>query len=598
VLTELRIRNFAIIDAVVLPLAPGLNVLSGETGAGKSIIVGALGLLIGERATADLVRAGADRAVVEGTFDLGDATELRALLDERGIDCDDGMLVLKREVPATAGGRARAWINSTAVTATVLADIGRALVNVHGQHEAQSLLDPEAQRRILDAFAGAQVQGEAVAAAHRALVDARHAVTQLVARRDAAQKRADYLQHVAREVGDAKLAEGEEQRLDDEARRLTHAEELRALAGELTSVLEGDDTSVLTQLGTLHKALGALQRIDPSVARLQELYDAAYYALQELSREASAYGEGIEHDPARLAEVEQRRDLVFRLIRKYGGTIAAVLETGREARAELSLLDTAALDLHALEGSVTAAEASLRDAAKALSKSRQQAASRIAQQVEAQFPGLGLGDGKFLVVLAPRVDIGAVGAEDVEFRVALNVGHDARALSRVASGGELARVMLALKTILARVDRVPTLIFDEVDAGIGGKVGQQVGDAMRRVAEHHQVFAITHLPQIASRAHHHIRVQKGAKGGVTTADIAVLSGDERVEEIARMLGGDADSATSRAHAREQLAAASHAPMPASTSPANATPANVAPANVATATAPKGAGTSARSPRRG
>ncbi|HEY5492428.1 MAG TPA: DNA repair protein RecN [Gemmatimonadaceae bacterium] len=591
-LTELRIRNFAIIDSVVLPLAPGLNVLSGETGAGKSIIVGALGLLIGERATADMVRTGADRAVVEGTFDIGAAAELRALLDDRGIDCDEDTLVLRREVSATSGARARAWINGTAVTATVLADIGRALVNVHGQHEAQSLLDPEAQRRILDAFAGALAQADTVARAHAALTAARHAVAQLKARRDDAQRRADYLQHVAREIGDALLVEGEEQRLDDEARRLTHAEELRALAGEITGVLEGEETSVLHQLGTLQRALGALQRIDPSVARLQELYDASYYALQELVREASAYGEGIEHDPARLAELERRRDLVFRLVKKYGGSIASVLETGREARAELALLDTAALDLRELDARVSAAVAALQEAAAGLTTARRQAASLLEQQVEAQFSGLGLAEGRFHVVLAPRAEIGAVGAEDVEFRVALNVGHEARALSRVASGGELSRVMLALKTILARVDGVPTLIFDEVDAGIGGKVGQQVGDAMRRVADHHQVFAITHLPQIASRAHHHIRVMKGARGGVTTADIEVLVGDARVEEIARMLGGDADSATSRAHAREQLATATIAAV--DTPPAAKA---VAPA-VAPATGPRGARTSARSPRRG
>jgi DNA repair protein RecN (Recombination protein N) len=564
VLAELRIRNFAIIDSVVLPLAPGLNVLSGETGAGKSIIVGALGLLIGERATADLVRPGAERAVVEGTFDIGDAPEMRALLDERGIDCDDGVLMLKREVPASAGGRARAWINGTGVTAAVLADVGRALVNVHGQHEAQSLLDPEAQRRILDAFAGAQGQVAAVAKAHATLVAARHAVADLVARRDAAHKRADYLQHVAHEISEARLVDGEEQKLDDEARRLTHAEELRALASELSGVLEGDEGAVLAQLGHLQKPLGSLQRIDPSVARLQELYDAAYYALEELAREVAAYAETVEHDPARLADVERRRDLLFRLTKKYGGTIAAVLETGREARAELSLLDSAALDLRELSESAAAAEAAVHEAARALSKARQKAASRLAKEVEAQFPGLGLEDGRFHVSLTARPEVGATGAEDVEFRVALNVGHDARPLSRVASGGELARVMLALKTILAGVDRVPTLIFDEVDAGIGGKVGQQVGDAMRRVAAHHQVFAITHLPQIASRAHHHIRVRKGAKDGVTTADIEVLDGDARVEEIARMLGGDADSATSRAHAREQLAAGGGVPRRRST----------------------------------
>lgn len=563
-LSSLRIRNFAIIDSVVLPLAPGLNVLSGETGAGKSIIVGALGLLIGERATSDLVGPGADRAVVEGTFEVGDASELRAQLDARGIDCEDGVLVLKREVSA-AGGRARAWINGSAVTAGVLAEIAHALVNVHGQHEAQQLLDADAQRAILDAFAGAQSQTAAVATAHAALADARKAVADLIARRDAAQVRVDYLQHVAREIEDARLIEGETQALDDEAHRLAHAEELRALAGELSSVIEGGEHAVLGELGHLQKPLAALQRIDPSVVRLQELYDAAYYALEELGREVASYSESVEHDPTRLADVEKRRDLIFRLVRKYGGTVAAVLETGRAAREELLLLDSAPLDLREREAQAAAAQEALTESAAALTAMRTKAAARLAQEVESQLPGLGLEHGRFLVSLIPLADSGANGAEDVEFRVALNVGHEARALARVASGGELSRVMLALKTILAGVDRIPTLIFDEVDAGIGGRVGQQVGDALRRVATHHQVFAITHLPQIASRAQHHIRVHKGAKDGVTTADIEVLAGEARVEEIARMLGGDAESETSRAHAREQLAGAA-APAAAAPGP--------------------------------
>jgi DNA repair protein RecN (Recombination protein N) len=553
-LTELRIRNLAIIDAVTLPLAPGFNVLSGETGAGKSIIVGALGLLIGERASADLVRTGADKATVEGIFDLEGNAALLAMLDERGIELvGEGTLVLKREV-ATAGGRARAWVNGSPVTAGVLADIGRALVNVHGQHEAQALLEPEAQRHILDAFGEAGAEVQAVARAHAAVVEARAAIASLAARRDDATKRADWLAHVAREIGDAALKEGEEERLDEEARRLTHAEELQALIGEVTTALDGD--AALGAVGHLQKPLGALQRIDPATARLQELYDAAWYALEELAREAQAYADGIELDPARLDEVERRRDLIFRLTKKYGGSIAAVLATGREARAELDLLDTAGLDLRSLEDRVRAAEQELAGAAERLSARRRKAAAALAKAVEARLPDLGMPDGRFLVALTARAEPAATGAEDVEFRVALNVGHDARPLARVASGGELARVMLALKTILARLDGVPTLIFDEVDAGIGGRTGLMVGDAMRDVAAHHQVFAITHLPQIAARAHHHIVVRKGAKGGVTTSDVALVEGDERVDEIARMLGGDAESATSREHARELLATAS------------------------------------------
>lgn len=347
-LTELRIKNFAIIESVTLPLAPGFNVLTGETGAGKSIIVGALGLLVGERATSDLVRTGAERARVEAAFETTDSAELRATLDGHGIESEDGALVLTREV-AAQGGRSRSWINGSPVTTGVLAEVGRLLVNVHGQHEAQALLDEASQRAILDAFGDAAAEASHVGAAHAELLAARDAVRALVTRRDEARKRADYLQHVAKEIAEAKLREGEDAKLDGEARRLTHAEELRALAAEVTGTLDGGDEAALRRVGRLQRTLATLQKIDPSTSRLQGLFDAAFYALEELSREAEAYLGSVEHDPKRLAELESRRDLIFRLLRKYGGTIEGVLETGRAARAELDLLDTAALDLRSLE---------------------------------------------------------------------------------------------------------------------------------------------------------------------------------------------------------------------------------------------------------
>ena len=572
-LTELRIRNLAIIDAVTLPLARGFNVLTGETGAGKSIIVGALGLLIGERASADLVRTGADKATVEGVFDVGDRRDLLAALDARGIE-SDGTLVLKREVPSGAGGRARAWVNGSPVTASLLAEIGRALVNVHGQHEAQALLEPEAQLQILDAFGEAAGERAAVSEAHAQLAGTRAAIASLQARRDEATKRADWLTHVAKEIGEAALKEGEDERLDEEARRLTHAEELQGLMREMTEALDGGDDATLGRLAHLQKPLGALQRIDSSTSRLQERFDAAYYALEELTREAQAYADGIEHDPARLDEVERRRDLIFRLSKKYGGSIAAVIATGRDARSELDLLDTAGLDLRALETRLREAQEAFGGAAAKLTSKRRKAAASLAKAVEARLPDLGMPDGRFLVELPARAEASAHGAEEAEFRVALNVGHEARPLARVASGGELARVMLALKTILARLDGVPTLIFDEVDAGIGGRTGLMVGDAMRDVASHHQVFAITHLPQIAARGHHHIVVRKAPKGGVTTSDVTVVVDEARVDEIARMLGGDAESETSREHARELLATGQRAARTASVAAAGAAPSAV------------------------
>jgi DNA repair protein RecN (Recombination protein N) len=550
VLIELRIRNFAIIESLTLPLAPGFNVLTGETGAGKSIIVGALGLLLGERASIDLIRTGADRAVVEGVFDLGDKSEVAQMLDERGIELEEGRVVLRREVSAT--GRTRAWINDTTTTAAALAEIGRVLVNLHGQHEAQTLLDTESQRRILDAFGGATEQAAGVATSYRALADVTREIKTLSSRRAEAERRADYLRHVTREIDEARLREGEDVTLEEEGRRLENADELRSAAAGMASALEGNDEGVLQSLAQVQRALAHVQKIDPSTARLQELLDGAFYSLEELARQLSEYEESIDLDPARLVEVQRRRDLLFRLTKKYGPTITDVLRVAREAHDELSLVDGAGFDLKALESRREEARAWLTNEAKRLTTLRKAAAERLGRAVNEILPELGMPEGRLTVNLVSRDTIEATGAEDVEYRVALNVGHDARPLAKVASGGELSRVMLALKTILARLDRVPTLVFDEVDAGIGGRVGLHVGDTLRRVAQHHQVFAITHLPQIAARAHHHIVVTKAARGGVTAANIAVVAANDRVSELARMLGGDAESEISRAHAEELL----------------------------------------------
>jgi DNA repair protein RecN (Recombination protein N) len=559
-LTELRIRNFAIIEQLTLPLARGFNVLTGETGAGKSIIVGALGLLLGERASADLIRTGADRATVEGTFDVEGREDVGALLDERGVDAEEDHVILRREI--SANGRTRAWVNGTAVTAAVLAEIGRQLVNLHGQHEAQTLLDGESQRRILDAFGGAGEQAARVRDAYDAWCAIRREIQDLTKRRAEAERRADYLRHVVKEIEEARLVEGEDVRLEDEARRLENSEELRALARGMAGALDGDEEAVLQRLASVQRQLAAIQRIDPSLARLQETFDGAFYALEELSRELEEYEGAVDLDPERLADVQSRRNLLFRLTKKYGPTLEAVIEEGRRARTELDLVDGAGIDLRQLEAREVAARERLAADAAALTERRTAAAERLSAAVDEVLPDLGMPDGRLSVALLPRSEIAGTGAEDVEFRVALNVGHDARPLARVASGGELSRVMLALKTILARLDRVPTLVFDEVDAGIGGRVGLQVGETMRRVAAHHQVFAITHLPQIAARGHHHILVSKGARGGVTTADCTVLDGESRVHEVARMLGGDPESEVSRAHARELLETAAAPAEPA------------------------------------
>jgi DNA repair protein RecN (Recombination protein N) len=555
-LTELRIKNFAIIESLTLPLSDGFNVLSGETGAGKSIIVGALGFLLGERGSSDLIRTGADKATVEGVFDITRSSAVAAMIDERGIDADEGTVVLKREI--STAGRGRAWANGSPVTATVLGEIGRALVNLHGQHEAQALLDEDSQRVILDEFSGATAQASRVSSAHDEVSQVRREIAQLTSRRSEAERRADYLRHVVREIEDAKLTLGENTKLEDEARVLENADELRGLAEGIVELLSGDEEGILARLASVNKSLSSVQRVDPSVSRLQELFDSGFYALDELAKEVDDYAQSVELDPERLELVRRRRDMIYSLIKKYGPTLEDVIDTGKKSRVELDLVDSAAFDLAQLQSREKDAVNTLGEAAARLSSLRTAGAKKLAKAIDQILPELGMTGGRFTISLEPKRAIDENGAESVEFRVALNVGHEARPLARVASGGELSRVMLALKTVLARADQVPTLVFDEVDAGIGGRVGLQVGDTLRKVADHHQVFAISHLPQIAARAHNHIVVAKAAKGGVTTADVTVLEGTTRVVEIARMLGGDPDSKVSRAHARELLESAAGA----------------------------------------
>jgi DNA repair protein RecN (Recombination protein N) len=424
------------------------------------------------------------------------------------------------------------------------------------------LLDAQSQRHILNAFGGADGLARSVKEGHAALAGVRHQIADLERRAADAGRRADYLRHVVREIEEARLVEGEDARLEEEANRLEHADELRELASSALAAMHDEEHGLLSGAARTRRLIQQLEKLDPSAARWQDSLDGVFYSLEALATDLERYREEVEPDPLRLDEVRHRGDLLFRLMRKHGPSLGDVIEAGRAAKRELDLLDSSGLDLRALRERETAAAATLAQRAKDLTQKRTVAAARLARAVDEVLPELGMRDGHLTVGLQPLPEIGVDGAEDVEFRVALNVGHEARPLARVASGGELSRVMLALKTILARLDRVPTLVFDEVDAGIGGGVGLQVGDTLRRVAGSHQVFAITHLPQIAARAHHHMVVSKGAKGGVTTADVVVVSGEARVTEIARMLGGDPESEVSRAHAMELLESAGGTDAPA------------------------------------
>jgi DNA repair protein RecN (Recombination protein N) len=549
-ITELRVRDLVTIAEVVLQPGPGLNVLTGETGAGKSMVVDALSLLLGARADSGLVRPGSTRAIVEGAFEIEDAA-LRRRIEEEGLDLED-RLVVRREIGAD--GRSRAWVNGSPTTMGVLGRIGRLLVDLHGQHETESLLHADAQREILDAFAGASGERAALFEAHGTLQALRAEEAAVVTQRDETRKRADYLRHVVQEIDAVRLKPGEEEALDGEARRLSHAGTLGEQARRLADLLDGESDGVLTRLGQADRLLASLEKIDTELTGWRELLDAAYAQAGELARLASGYADGVQEDPARLADVERRRDLIYRLKQKYGATLAEVTAARDEAARSLDLLDTADLDLRQLAARRVAAEAAVQAAAEALSGRRKDGATRLARAVTRLLPSLGLPGGKFDVDLAALPVAGALGQESVGFIIRLNAGLEPRPLAKAASGGELSRLMLALKVVLARHDAVPVLVFDEVDQGIGGEIGAQVGDALAQVAERRQVLVITHLPQIAARAEHHLVVSKVARRGLATSDVQRIHGEDRITELARMLG-DADAKTAREHAAAMLLSA-------------------------------------------
>lgn len=551
-LIELRIRDFAVIDDLSLPLGSGLNVLTGETGAGKSIIVDALSLLLGERASSEDVRAGAERALVEGVFDIALHPTIGALLDDLGLTTEDDLLILRREVQAE--GRNRAWVNGSPATATTVGALGAELVDLHGQHDHQTLLRRGSQRDVLDAFARAQGIADRVRSHYERWLGAQEELTERRTRVEELRDQAEFLRFQLDEILEAEVDPDEEDTLDAEAQRLAHSQELAAEMARVHDNLYGGDRAISDQVDQVARLLERESRLDPNLAPIHDLVANALELIQEAGRRAGDYASDVEHDPSRLQAIEERRDLLFRLKRKYGPELDDVVNTRERLRREVAELDQADQDLAELEASVRDAHTQLVELAAELSERRREAAEVLARRVEKVLPALGMNAARMEIALLPEDQVGRGGSESVEFRIAVNEGFEPRGLARVASGGELSRVMLALKTVLAEVDHIPTLVFDEIDAGVGGTVAHGVAETLATVSAHHQVFVITHLPQVASRARAHLLVKKVTRGGVAATDVVRLEDADRVEELARMLGGDPDSEASREHARSLLAA--------------------------------------------
>lgn len=547
-LLELRIRDFAVLRDLTLKPGPGLTVVTGETGAGKSILLGALSLLLGERASTESVRVGADRAIVEAVFDVRSDPEIRQALEAEGIPDEDGLLYLRREVQTE--GRNRAWINGSSVPAGTVGTFGLRLVDLHGQHDHQTLLRTEAQRALLDAYAGLEPSVDACRAGSVERERLRQALASMDARMRDRTQRMEFLRFQLDEIREIAPVRGEDEQGELDLSLLDHAEERLREASAVHDHLYAREGSVSERVAEARDRIRKLARLDPALEALHEQLDAVYQEVVEAGRTAGAYAARVDADPRRAEGLRERLNRLQRLKRKYGASLDDVLAAAQGFTEELDVLERIELERGSLERELASAEVFLVTQSATLSSGRAEAAGRLATEIQTVLPQLGLPSAQFKIKLIPLSEPGQSGGERVEFLATLNAGFEPRALARVASGGELSRIMLAIKSILARVDRVPTLVFDEVDAGIGGTVAHAVARTLAGVAEHHQVFVITHLPQVAARGAQHFRVEKGEVDGIASTEVVLLDGDDRVEEIARMLGGDPQSASSIEYARE------------------------------------------------
>ncbi len=562
-LTTLRIKNLALVADLTLELPPGCIAITGETGAGKSILIGALNLVLGERADRTLIRGGSDSCSVEAVFDVGVQAsacsdtlkrELQHFLDENGLEpCEENQLVIKRAF--TAAGTNRQFINGSPTTLNVLATLGEWLVDIHGPHDHQSLLHSARQLTILDAFGNLNPLRDAFGKLvhRRAAVEAEKAA--LIVDEKSYAQQLDLLRHQAGEIAAAQLQPDEEAPLEQDYHRASNAAKLLQVSQAALGFLSEEENSALTQAGAVGRQLQELQRIDPGASPLLTLHEQAASLLRDLQAELSRYVDKVDIDPARLQALEDRLNLVHSLKRKYGTTLADVLVFGAEAQRKLHSLEQRDAELGRLNADLKKLDGELLRTGKELSAARRKVIPKLAKAVAKQLGDLGFKQSSFDVAIASEPEVSNLkssiplsGFDTVEFQFAPNVGEPARPLRAIASSGEMARVMLALKTVLAAEDEIPVLIFDEVDANVGGETANAVGEKMRQIARQRQVLCITHLAPVAAAATAHFVVTKQTKDGRTISDIELLDAKSRVTELARMLGGQSGAARKHAEA--------------------------------------------------
>ena len=556
-LTHIHVRDFAIVEELDLTLSDGMTAITGETGAGKSIMIDALGLALGERAESAMVRHGARRAQVTASFDLSAIPAAREWLTAQDLDAEDG-LILRRVV--SAEGRSRAYVNGSPMPAQALKELGNLLVDIHGQHEHQSLLRPEDQSQLLDGYAG---NGELLAAVAETCRRWRDGRRRLKALEDAAAERSDRLDLLRFQVDELEalgLGPEEPAALDEEHRRLANAGQILETGQGVLGLIYEDEQALS---GLLAQAGGRIQDLaasDPALAPVAEMLSAAQIQVDEAADHLRRYLGNLDLDPQRLAWLDERIGQLHHLARKHRVEPEELPAHGAARAAELAHLENADTEIEGLAAEVAAAEAAWREAAGALTAARQGAAEQLSTKVTEAMQGLAMEGGRFQVEVQPdpqaRPD--PQGADRIAFTVSANPGQPLMPLAKVASGGELSRISLAIQVITADAARIPTLIFDEVDTGIGGATAAVVGRLVRSLGDARQVVSVTHLPQVAAHAHHQLRVRKVTDGATTHTDMEPLDGDARVAEIARMLGGETLTDTTLEHAREMIGAAARA----------------------------------------
>jgi DNA repair protein RecN (Recombination protein N) len=565
-LRELAIRNLAVVEEARVAFGPGLNVLTGETGAGKSIVIDALLLVCGSRAQPDLIRAGAESASVEAIFDVPVSGLVAGALEEAGHAASDGQLILKREL--SRAGRHRVYVNDAAATVGLLERLGDLLIEIHGQHEHQHLMEPARQLAVLDRFAGAEEDRRSLAGLWSRWEAARAALVRLRDEaRDGARREERYRWELS-EIDAVQLREGEEDELRAERRRLQNAERIYAGLHEVMALLTEDEQAAAGRLGRASSLLRDLSRFDPEAAEPLEALDGAQAYVEDVVARVRVLRERAVMDPDRLRRIDERLDAIGGIKRKYGETAGAVAAYRAEIAGALDRLERHDTIAEETEREVAAIAAAAGRAAGALSEARRDGARKIERSIQRELRTLGMEHARFRASLRREVAgegdlssggdgwrIGPRGAETVEFLLSANPGEDLKPLAKVISGGELSRTMLAIKTILAAAEDVPTMVFDEVDAGIGGRVADTVGQKLRQTATGRQVLCVTHLAPIAAHAEHHLVVDKRVVKGATRTTVTTLDASGRVEEVARMLGGEHVTETSRRHARELLKAA-------------------------------------------